>query len=297
MERKAFTLVELLVVISIIALLMGILMPALAKVRQIAYRLHCGTNLAGLGRAMLVYANDYSDGMPRAGFSTPGSAGWVQNIADFKAAAPAAAFGPTGNANITSCFYLLIKYANVTPKSFLCKSDAGVHEFAPSAHGAAGFDLIDLWDFGPPGQEQKHCSYAYHIPFGTYPLTAGSEPGMAIAADPNPWQRTGKGNPKEEHWAAFDPDGERQAVKFGNSITHQDDGQNVLYMDGHTTFERNSACGIDNDNIFTKRDTKANANLSKRKGARQTPGALPSWKNDSLLLTDGATTDWPVTPR
>src|SRR5512146_2736843 len=66
MKKKGFTLVELLVVIAIIALLMGILMPALAKVRQMAFRLTCGTNLAGVGKAMLIYANDYDDELPRA---------------------------------------------------------------------------------------------------------------------------------------------------------------------------------------------------------------------------------------
>jgi prepilin-type N-terminal cleavage/methylation domain-containing protein len=53
MKKKGFTLVELLVVIAIIALLMGILMPALARVRQIAFRMVCGTNLSGIGKAML----------------------------------------------------------------------------------------------------------------------------------------------------------------------------------------------------------------------------------------------------
>ncbi|MFO7906770.1 MAG: hypothetical protein R6U98_29210, partial [Pirellulaceae bacterium] len=43
---------------AIIALLMGIMMPALARVRQMAYRMLCGTNLSGLGKVMLIYAND-----------------------------------------------------------------------------------------------------------------------------------------------------------------------------------------------------------------------------------------------
>ena len=78
MRKQGFTLVELLVVIAIIALLMGILMPALARVRQLAFRLTCGTNLAGIGKAMLIYANDYEDELPRAGGrnSTWGKVTW-----------------------------------------------------------------------------------------------------------------------------------------------------------------------------------------------------------------------------
>ena len=77
MRKKGFTLVELLVVIAIIALLMGILMPALARVRQIAFRMVCGTNLSGIGKAMMIYANDYDDEYPRAGGPT---SIWARNV-------------------------------------------------------------------------------------------------------------------------------------------------------------------------------------------------------------------------
>ena len=124
MKRKGFTLVELLVVIAIIALLMGILMPALARVRQIAFRLVCGTNLSGIGKAMLIYSNDYEDELPRAGgpqsiWVQPGGVVWN---AGNRLVAYNLTNGP-GQATISSCFYLLVKYAEVTPKSFLCKGD------------------------------------------------------------------------------------------------------------------------------------------------------------------------------
>ena len=45
--------------IPVFAVLMGILMPALARTRQIAFRMVCGQNMSQLGRAMLLYANDY----------------------------------------------------------------------------------------------------------------------------------------------------------------------------------------------------------------------------------------------
>ena len=126
-QKEGFTLVELLVVIAIIALLMGILMPALARVRQLAFRLTCGTNLSGIGKAMLIYANDYDNELPRAGTK---KAIWDEVV--WNAATRDIAYSNTGDssqATISSCFYLLVKYAEVTPKSFICKGDTGTSEF------------------------------------------------------------------------------------------------------------------------------------------------------------------------
>ena len=52
------------VLIPFIALLMGIMMPALARVRTIAHRMVCGTNMSGLGMAMMIYSNDNDGDYP-----------------------------------------------------------------------------------------------------------------------------------------------------------------------------------------------------------------------------------------
>jgi prepilin-type N-terminal cleavage/methylation domain-containing protein/prepilin-type processing-associated H-X9-DG protein len=60
----AFTLVELLVSIGIIALLVAMLMPVLSRVREQSRRVSCLSNLRSLGQAMYLYAGDYRDRLP-----------------------------------------------------------------------------------------------------------------------------------------------------------------------------------------------------------------------------------------
>ncbi len=295
MRKRGFTLVELLVVIAIIALLMGILMPALARVRQLAFRMTCGTNLSGIGKAMIIYANDYQDELPRAGGrnSVWGGLGNGWMATDRYAAYGVSNTGDGGRASISSCFYLLVKYSEVTPKSFICKGDAGTSEFKLSelAQGTVGqnYELIEAWDFGP--DPTKKCSYSYHIPFSQYALTTSSEPGFAVAADRNPWIASPAG--PAGTYASFKPDlegftpkGTQENARAGNAISHQSDGQNVLFLDVHVEFAKRSYCSIEDDNIYTVSRFGADQR-GDQWGTQPTSGnAVPACRKDSLLVHD-----------
>jgi prepilin-type N-terminal cleavage/methylation domain-containing protein/prepilin-type processing-associated H-X9-DG protein len=290
MRKKGFTLVELLVVIAIIALLMGILMPALARVRMIAYRMVCGANLSGIGKALMLYAGDNQEAYPMPGvgpkitvYSCSSSPSWY----GFTTADAAGAFGfntPPVKASIGSVFYMLVKYQDVAPKQFVCKGDSGSEVFKISSVtgvSIAQTDLTKIFDFGNvPG---KFYSYSYHFPFAKsnvdnaqpgFPVSVNSKPNMPLAADRNPafdknaaaYLNNGDGttlggsvvgvgassvSTPYRDWGANGNEYKDKDFVF-NSAAHQREGQNVLFNDGHVTFSNTANVGIDNDNIYQR---------------------------------------------
>src|SRR5438105_9531860 len=81
-NSTGFTLIELLVVIAIIAILAGLLLPALSKAKATAQAISCMNNNKQLGLAWILYAGDNNDFLPRNPIVSDANA-WVDGWMDF----------------------------------------------------------------------------------------------------------------------------------------------------------------------------------------------------------------------
>ena len=246
-------------------------------------RMRCGSNLAQIGRAMLLYNSDFGD----LRFQEAGGPGtvWQSKINNWQADNRIDAFGlkpdgTGGSATISSSFYLLVKYADVNPKVFICPADPKSRPFKASDY-KSGMNDEDAWDFGP--EPTKHYSYSYHLPYGQYALLDTFDPDVAVAADRNPWldpytDTTGF------KWDSQTMTRRRENIKRymkGNSGLHKREGQNILFMDNHVSFEKASFCGVNDDNIYTYWNDS-----DIQQGAPPVIGSQPTDKLDSLLVNE-----------
>ncbi|MEN8128468.1 MAG: prepilin-type N-terminal cleavage/methylation domain-containing protein [Planctomycetota bacterium] len=287
-NRNGISLLEVLVVIATFAMLLAIFMPSLGKVKPIARRVVCATNLKGLGTAITVYANDYDDKSPQLGKGPwAKKLGYSYEDSEFR---PNDYEGPC---TITSSLYLLVREADVSPKSFICPISDQV-EF--DGQNSKNLDIVELWDFGP--NPHNHVSYVYHNPYGKFPANGERSAAFAVMADMNPWFKDGSIIPAGENnmppqiiTLAQDPQNtDRNILKLGNFQFHKKrteklgQGQNVLFADGHSSFEKQPNVGVKWDNIYTYWSTEENPTEQDKQGGTAPTNRSP--ENDAKTEDD-----------
>jgi type II secretory pathway pseudopilin PulG len=283
-RSQGFTWVEVVVILVILGFVFAILWPGYHREWVNSLRSGCSAQLSDIGKAMLSYASDYDGALPQAGGK---GTKWGAKLRNWSASGRSEAFSldpnsAGGEATIGASLYLLVRQNRISPKSFICPADRRVTEFRPQKYGMTTRGLADLWDFGP--DPARHCSYAYHVPYGRYALMTSNEPAFAVAADRNPW--IGSPSAKAGDFAKFVPDvppfkGLLEQGDQGNAIPHGRKGQSVLSLDGHVEFAMRAYCGIEDDNIYTSWD-----GTDRIRGTPPKLGSQPANRKDSLLVND-----------
>ncbi len=209
-HTKAFTLIELLVVIAIIALLIAILLPSLARARELAKRTTCASHLKSVGTASEIYSNDNKGSWMIPAHSTvrwppkgevivwPGQIGGHspgttdQIFREYQWSNAAEDPNDARAVSVTRALFMLIRDSRVDQEIMTC----------PSSDSDFPDRLVDVDgvkhspDFFYDFEGYRNISYAFQIPWGPGQVNRcrasdKTDSRMAVIADKGPYNRAG----------------------------------------------------------------------------------------------------------
>jgi len=203
MRARAFTLVELLVVIAVIAVLAALLLPVFAGAREKGRQTACASNQRSLGLAILLYCQDHDERLPLAAYATGGFdfATWHNLVEP----------------------YVRSRETVFCPSSTVSRTDAGGR---PTAH--FGYNARHLTDVA-----LDFSNYATHSAVSL--AQVANPPETVLTADA---RASLLGS-----WCGDDgkfllPPSEANSHCWGRPADVHHGGANVLWLDGHLRWHR-----------------------------------------------------------
>lgn len=252
-RKKGFTLIELLVVIAIIALLVSILLPSLNKVRELAKRIQCASNVNSIGKGAAMYAEDPIHGgvwmwMNGNAWQDTATANGIKD--------PPAAWNVAATAQpVTRLLFMLVRRNSVSLDQFICPSREGTQRFTTAVLSGTNEDF----DF----EKKENVSYSYQAPL--YVSSTVSKNGVdtnieqaanfAVLADQSPGAET----PSYDVGPWDDPETTPKAlmsINHGGINNGKPNGEaiNILYMDYHCARDSKANVGVMTASTTTGRD-------------------------------------------
>ena len=207
------------------ALFLSILLPSLARARELSKRAVCAANLKGLGTGFYTYANEQSEAWPtpfapaRGGPASPDAIDYVGAIGSYRGKAGDPNAGDINRMttlptqfSTTRCMWTLVRMQACTQQSFVCPSndDSPNEEASPQ----------NYWDFGTGDitgpataaqvrQGWRQVSYGYQVPYGKH-----GQPSVRLrsAHDPGCRQRSIWRRPRRRPAGAATHERERKLI-------------------------------------------------------------------------------------